>query len=113
MTVTFQIHSPFSTGIQEDYTECSLLFLHAEQDSLHTDTVLWLIRLRGINSNQVIPPSMVVPMTSIVKEAWKQPTALSKLQVSNYSPSHTELNIFWNAVIYNSDNDDGYLHRIH
>lgn len=80
----FQIHLPFSTGVQEDHTECSLLLLHSEQDSLHTDTVLWLIRLWGINGNQVIPPSMVVPMTSIVKEACKQATALSKLQVCNY-----------------------------
>lgn len=75
----FQLHLPFSTGIQEDYTQRSLLFLHAEQNPLHADTVLWLIRLRGINSNQVIPPSVVVPMTSVVKESWKKTNSSIKI----------------------------------
>lgn len=80
----FHLHLPFPTGIQEDNAQRSLLFLHVEQDSLHADTVLWLIRLRGVDSDQVIPPSVVVPMTRIVKEPWKQPTTVLKLQVCNY-----------------------------
>lgn len=63
-----QVHSPFPTGVQEDHAQCSLLLLHAEQDPLHTHTVVGLIRLRGINSDQVVPASVVVAVTRVVKE---------------------------------------------
>lgn len=72
VAVTFQIAKlPFSTGIQEDYTQGSAFLLHAEHDSLHTDTVLRSVGLWSINGDQVIPPSMLIPMTRIVEEACK------------------------------------------
>lgn len=60
---------PFSTGVQENYAQCSLLFLHAEHDPLHTDAVFWLVWLGRVNGHQVIPPNTLVSVTRIVKKA--------------------------------------------
>lgn len=66
------LHLPLSTGVQQDYTQCSVLFLHAQHHPLHTDAVFRSIRLWSIDSYQVIPPSVLIPMTRIIEKACQQ-----------------------------------------
>lgn len=70
------LHLPFSTGVQQDYTQCSLPFLHAEHDPLHTDTVFSSVRLRSIDGHQVIPSRMLITMARIVEKACRENTHL-------------------------------------
>ncbi len=108
------LHLPFSTGIQQDYTQCCASLLHAEHDPLHTHTVFRSVRLWSINSYQVIPPSLLIAMTRIVEKTcqeWLNTYLVTDLQ--DLESSHFALHIFCNPGITNEECLEHLSERLH